>query len=316
MAAGSGPAIDWLVSFQPGAAGVRPLPRAPQIGRNRPRPGPTVSLTAAVAGLVGSSPGRPLDPGRYRVVLELFPGPHPLALSPLDQAVVVEVLLDGYVLGYGTATFEDIALGPITVDFAVPTDLEQVALTIGVELRLISRGSVSGELGAILIQRVASSSEEAGPMVELSEWLAAMGTGEAGHRAGTEVNSIPGRPGVVLQGPHWRLRPGTYEVRLRARPIDLPLAPAESSPVATLEAVAGDRQLGHAVLSSAALSGDVVSFRFEIGSDREGTDDRVNLTLVTNSRVAFAVEALSVERLSPGEVSGAGDDPPRHGKAG
>jgi hypothetical protein len=288
--------VDWLGSLQVGSAGDRQRPVGRQVGPIRRRPKPTVEVTPTKSGFIASGPRAQLDPGRYRATVEIFPeGPSP-NMSPLDQALVIEVFLDGYVLGYGTATFGDVAEGPVAVDFVVPARLEQAALLDGIELRLLSRGMVDAVLGAVLVERLGAPDDRlySGRL----QWLAVMAAGEAGRRAGVEVNTVPQARGVVVHGPFWRLPAGTYVAYVKTRPRGQIEGPDHGPPVATLEAIVGESTLAHMRLSTAHLAGEQIVMRFDVPEADAGPESRVGLRLRTESAVDVAVEAISVEMVS------------------
>ncbi len=287
---------DWLGSLQVGSAGGRQWPVGRQVGPIRRRPKPTVDVTPTKSGFVASGPRAQLDPGRYRATVEIFPDGPPPNLSPLDQALVVEVFLDGYVLGYGTATFGDLAGGPIAVDFVVPTRLEQAALLDGIELRILSRGMVDAVLGAVLVERLGAPDDRLDP-VRL-DWLAVMAAGEAGRRAGVEVNTVPEARGVVVHGPFWRLPAGTYVATVKTRQRGPAEGPDPGAPVATLEVIVGRSTLAEMRLSTARLAGDQIALRFDVAEADAGPESRVGLRLRTESAVDVAVEAISVEMVA------------------
>jgi len=288
-------ATDWLDSLEPGPGGIRLWPTGPQVGRVRRRAKSWIDVAASKAGVVGHGEPAPLDPGRYQATIELAPGPRTPGRSPHDQAVVVEVLLDGYALGHRAATFGDIEQGPLVVEFTVPACLEEAALIRGVELRILSRGSVDAVVGAALVERFGPPAGRPAPA--RSEWLAIMGTGPAGRRAGVEVNALPDRSGVVLDGPYWRLPAGPYEVGLRIRRQDSTVPPVDGQgPAAVLEATVGEAALARLVLSHDDLDGAEKTLRFDLGPVTSGPDARVALRLATGAPIGFAVEALSVRR--------------------
>jgi hypothetical protein len=221
--------------------------------------------------------------------------------------VVTEVLLDGYGLGYGTATFGDIEQGTTTVEFAVPLDLEQAALAQGVELRILSRGSVDAVVGAVLVEHLGLPDGQ--PKPPASEWLPIMGTGAAGRRAGVEVDASPERSGMVIQGPFWRLPAGAYEVRLRTRLPESSSGGAgeagDSTPIAVLEAAVGESTLGRLALSRRDLGRAGMTLRFQVGPAEAEGDARVEVRLTTGTPVGFVVEGLSVARVgTPAALSG------------
>ncbi len=152
--------VDWLGSLEPGSAGTRLQPTGRQIGLIRQRAKPAIGVAPTDTGVICLGPGAIMDPGRYQATVEFFLLRPPNGASPLDQALVAEVFLDGYVLGYTTASFDDVTGGPVRVDFAIPTHLASAALLGGVELRLVSRGMVGGVLGAVLVERTGTPAEE------------------------------------------------------------------------------------------------------------------------------------------------------------
>jgi hypothetical protein len=282
-----GPTVDHLASLQAGPAG-----RWDRL---------EVQVDPFGEGVVAFGPLGRLDPGCYQVTLELAPGPRQLGRSDLDQALVVEVRTEGYLLGGRAVTFGEMETGKVCADFSIPRGLLREALTAGTEVGVRSRGQVTGSLGAVLVERVGTAKPG---LPARSDWLPTMDAGEAGRRAGTEVNTLHYRRGLVVSGPYWRLQPGRYRALLRTR--FAPDAAVETSSelenadvvavVAVVDTVEGETILAEVHLSRRDLFGGSTELSFEIARDHDEPGARVGLRVRTETGIAAVIESVTVER--------------------
>ena len=278
-----GPVVDRLASLQTGPAGWW--------GQSM------IQIDQTNEGTIASGPLGRLDPGRYRVTVELAPGPRQMGLSEHDQALVVEITTGGYMLGGGAATFGDIEVGTVGVEFSLPRNLMRESLSAGTEVRVRSRGQVAGALEAVLIER---GGDTVADVPARFEWLPTMDAGEAGRRAGFEVNALEDRGGTVVSGPHWRLSSGRYLTRLRTRLAgdDTTVDTAEersAAPVAVVDVVEGDSVLAEVRLSRKDLSDGLTVVSFEVAGIHADPGARVGVRFRTEEAVAAVIESVEVE---------------------
>ncbi|MGH9088570.1 MAG: hypothetical protein ACRDYZ_10770 [Acidimicrobiales bacterium] len=316
------PAVDWLGSLERGPVAI---PAYPAGGVRDGADAPKVARTSAdLAGFVLFGPRAQLDPGDYRLTVELEVRPRPPGVPADEQALIAEVYVDGYVTGATAATFDDLDRGALTVTFSVPTALLDGSLLDGVELRLLSRGRVDLTVGAVLVECTSPAPHSELEDLPLPQWLPFMAAGEAGQRKAGQVHLVAGDGGVAAYGPNWRLPPGPYLVTVqvggpaRVEPSDpLPRSwrrralarrseqPALDGPqvqpveVAVVEVMVGDRVLARQSLTSRDVKGPR-ELPVEITADDAGPDDRVGVRITsvapdagTTGRV---IEAVAVRR--------------------
>jgi len=282
--AGAGPARDLLVSLRAGPAG-RWFKLA-------------VEVDPEVEGIVLSGTAGRLDAGTYRVTVEFEPGHRMPGLAPADQALVIEVSAAGHLLEATPVTFAAMESGSASVTFSIPRRLRREALSVGTDVRVRSRGRVTGALSAVLVERVGPG----GPATsDRRDWLPVMDAGAAGRRAGAEVNAVADREGPVVAGPEWRLAAGRYRVVLRTR-----LAPpagggapsgADAGVVAVLDTVAGGTVLGSATLTRQDVTDGEVQLVFEVPGDGGAEADPVRLRVRTTVGIPAVLESLVLEPL-------------------
>lgn len=313
--------VDWLGSLEVGpAAGVVDLPTS-RGGGDRPR---VVRSRPEVAGFVVYGPRAQLDPGDYRLTIELVPGAPSPGASRHDQALVAEVHLDGYVTGAAIATFADLELGELAVDFVVPASLAAEALLDGLELRVLSRGGVDVMIGGVLL--AGTGAEPSRQLVDcvLRNWLPFMAAAAAGRRSGDDLLVDAGLSGTVGYGPNWRLPEGRYLASLalgragpagdgpsgqpvgrRRRPWSRP-APdgteltgiADPTPFAVVEAVDGELVLASRPIGATDL-GSQITVPFTVTAAHAGPDDQIGVRIRTVAPVppgaGAVIKAVTVE---------------------
>jgi hypothetical protein len=280
------PAIDCLAALKLG-----PPPRRVPAG-----PEGDAGEETVLAGPAGW-----LDSGRYRVTVEYVPGPRRPGLSDHDQAIVVEVETEGYLLEARTATVGQVESEATVVEFTVPPDLVRQSLSSGVQLWVRSRVRVEGTFSAVLVQRVSRASHP--PLPVRRDWLPIMDAGPAGRRAGLEVNARSEAVGLVLSGPDWRLPAGSYLARIRTR-VEGDGGPTEGhdggapSFVAVMEVVVEGVVLWKRPLERQELAGGTTMLPFDISGPHAERGAYVAVRIRTKQAVAMVVEAVEVEQLA------------------
>jgi hypothetical protein len=275
--------IDHLASLQLGPAGWRH--------------GSTVQVDQTSEGTVASGSLGWLHSGRYRATVELWPGPRQGGLTDHDQALVVEIATGGYVLGARAATFGEIEEDSVHIEFTLPQRLLSESLTAGTEVRIRARRHVAGTLGAVLLERIG---EEEAECPSRFEWLSTMDAGEAGRRAGVEVNTMRDRHGLVVSGPHWRLPAGSYRTRLRTRLVGhatgeglTGVSAAEA--VAVVDVVEGETVLAEAQLSRQEVFDGLTVLPFVLSNAHAVPGARIGVRFRTEIEVSAVIESVEVE---------------------
>ena len=235
-----------------------------------------------------------LATGRYRMTIEATPGERALDRSDHDQALVVDVTTEGILLGSQPVSFIEFEAGTLAVDFSVPARLSSKSLQHGAEVAIRSRGRVSGTIEAVLLRQI----EIREPIdVTETEWLAAMDAGEAGVRAGVEVNTVSDDIGLVVSGPHWRLPPGDYEIRARFRLVgDDRYAiggPPDDKPIFDIQVAQPEGPLRRFdVTMKSVRTGDPVASQFSVGTGG-GVDVRILVLRAVEAAVVSVQIALT-----------------------
>jgi hypothetical protein len=247
-------------------------------------------------GFVCHGPRAPLSPGRYRVTLE-FDGPiQAFAAVPLDQALVVEAFVEGYSVGSGHATFADLVAGPFALDVAIPEALRQAALFVGLDLRVMSRGRLHARLSALVLESVETHSSVVASAAARYDWLPIMAAGLGGRRAGVEVVAVSESIGVVVEGPNWRLLPGSYRATIGTRLVaELPVASEVGA--MTAEVVAGARALARRDLTMMEISQGGIVVEFVVDEHDAEPDVQIGVRVQTVNPVDAVVTAVTIERL-------------------
>ena len=245
-----------------------------------------------------------LDPGDYRLTAEFATAVRPPDLTDHDQALVIELEINGYLLASQTATVSDVEAGSVMIEFTIPRSQSRASLLHGVQVWIRTRSGVDGTLLAVLLQQRDTVTRG---MPDPNRWLPIMDAGTAGRRAGIEVDARPDVAGVVVEGPHWRLPPGSYVVRVRAR---LPEAVGRdgtisesSSPIlAVAEIMAGSEVLWKRPLDRSALSEGLVELPLDIVGRHAGADDRLSVRFRVLQPFPVVIEAVDVERLAESSI--------------
>ena len=157
-------AVDWSGRMLVGEAGRR-------------SPVGVVHLRPGRVGTVLSGPNALEDAGHYRVRVELFLGSEPNGAVSDSNVVLIEVMLDGHLLAC-TSAYER-GHSAAVVDFVIPSRLQRVALSAGVQVRITSRAGVSGTVDAVAVERLGDVSPTA-DVIAPADWLPAMGGGGCG----------------------------------------------------------------------------------------------------------------------------------------
>jgi hypothetical protein len=278
-----------------------------EAGEKRPT---GVEILPERSGFICHGPRAPLVPGRYQVTLELDAEAigEGTSVSPLDQALVVEAFVQGFAVGSCTATFSDIAIGTIGLAIDIPGHLRDVSLLLGLELRILTRGRLRGNLRAIVLEPSAGSAQVVSSESERSDWLPIMAGGNAGLRVGGEVVTIAGLTGVVVAGPNWRMPPGRYHAMVGMRMGDSADVgageDADDSVIARAEVMVGNRVLAETPLTSADLARGRADLHFEIRADDARPNAQVGVRVSTFEPIDAAVTSVEGARFTePSPVS-------------
>jgi len=285
-------AAEWSGRMTVGPAGVR-------------SPAGVVHLKAGSVGTVLSGPNALEDAGRYRVTTELCLGDEPAAYSSDSSVLLVEVLLDGHVLGCASV-FER---GHTTsvVEFVVPVRLQRVALSAGVQVRVSNRAGVSGTVDAVAVERVGDVSAEADDTAP-ADWLPAMVVGDVGQRTEVRVVKRQGQRGTMVEGPGWRLTGGRYraDFDLRTNVVQ----PGDGGTVVALvDVVVHGYVLAYRPVTRDDLRTGDIAVEFDVGgrwADHRYT--RVELRVRTEGEVDASLGSVPVRHLGPSASLGSAVD--------
>jgi len=261
-----------------------------------------VQILPERGGFVCHGPRAPLVPGSYRVTLELDAAVPTEEVSQLDQVLVVEAFVQGYVVGSRTASFSDVAAGMIELDVAIPTHLWDASLLLGLELRVLTRGRLQAILGAVVLEPSDGSAKVVSSESMHNDWLPVMAGGNAGLRVGREIVTIPGTTGVVVAGPNWRMPRGRYLATIRTRVGQC--ADPDDSVVVLIEVAVGDKVLAETALTCADMTQGQAELHFSIELEDAHPEAQVGLRVSTLKAIDAAVTSVEVARFSePSPVS-------------
>ena len=274
-------AEDWLGRMVPGEAGQRSPTGVVDIKPNR-------------TGVVLSGPNALADAGHYRATVELWLGDRPAVVTCDTNLIVVEVSLDGYVLG--CTSVHQVGGSSVEVDFVIPTRLQQIALSAGVQVRIQCRSEVYGTIHALLVERVSDIASPTDDVVS-SEWLPAMSVGDVGERTGSQVIKRSGRAGFMVVGPQWRLEGGHYRAELRLRTNAVQSGDG-STVVALVDVVVHGYVLGFRAVTRDDLATGRTVLDFEVGGRwANHRYTRVELRVRAQGEVDAVLDSVTVQRV-------------------
>jgi hypothetical protein len=284
---GSRRSTDWMGAMAVGEAGVRHSTGVVHITPDHP-------------GVVMFGPNALVDAGYYRVGVEFRLGDRTPNGTADSNVLLVEVLLDGYPLAW--VSIDERGDGSQTLDFVIPKELQEIALSAGVQVRIRCLSETSGTLNAVLVERMGEPKLPSYGGVP-SEWLSAMSVGDVGERSGSSVFKRPGRHGTMAAGPQWRLDGGRYraEFALRDRAVQ---GGDGSTVVALLEAVVHGYVLAFQSVTRADLKAGRAALEFELGGrwvDHRYT--RVELKVRAQAEVDALLESVSVRQAAGSGIS-------------
>ncbi len=194
---------DWLADLFPAPAGIR-------WGHPEVIPG-SIGFALGRAGLVCVGPHTQLAPGSYRLELQLQPDAVAPGTSGLDQAVTVEALVGEHLVAGRGISVQELQGEDVDLEFTVPPDLRDEALLAGVDLRIRTRGVMSGALVAAVLTQHPGDGQVVAPL----ERVGLLDAGPAGRRAGQEVVAVAA--GNVCRGPAWGVATGGHTLAVAVR---------------------------------------------------------------------------------------------------
>ena len=272
------------------------------------RKGPTgIDIVPERSGFICHGPRASLVPGPYRITLEFEAGARGEGAEALDQLLVVEAFVQGYVVGSCSATVADVSTGILVFDIDIPGHLWDASLLLGLELRVLTRGRLRASLTAIILETGVPDGNVRGSESSHSDWLPMMAGGSAGRRVGAEIVTASGMTGTVVMGPNWRLLPGGYRVTVGTRlTSDVRQGAGQglaSVPVALLEVVVGDKILAERPVEEIELARGGVQCDFVVGEDDAHPGAQVGVRFGSVSPIDAVVTAVVVDRcLEPSPV--------------
>jgi hypothetical protein len=278
--------IDWLDRMIVDEAGVR-LPAC-------------IKVLPEKAGFVCHGPRAPLGPGKYRATLEFDCRPHAGIETTHEQALVVEAFVQGYVIGSRAATFAEVEAGTLTLAISIPRRFTQEALLFGVEIRVLSRGRLAGNLIAVLMEALHGPADDEPDHARVLDWLPVMAGGSAGLRSGVEVATVLGESGVVVSGPNWRLVSGRYQVHMTMRLLEPPVGvpqPDGAATLAVLQVLANENMLADSQLGVSELASGDVTLGFVVPREFSGPASQIGVCLKSEKPFGGVVTSITVEYL-------------------
>ncbi len=283
---GMGPttAEDWIGRMAEGEAGVR-------------NPIGAVCIDPSRRGVVLVGPGALADAGHYRAIVELWLGDRS-AVEIVDSTVLlIEALVDGFVLSY--VSVDRRGSSSVALDFVIPTELQDVALSAGVEMSVQCFGGASGTIRAVLVERVGDVATT--EYVVPSDWLPAMWVGDVGERTESQVVRSSGRAGFMVEGPLWRLDGGRYRAELGLHPL-VNAHGGRPSGGTTVVALAEVVIHGYVMAFRAVTGDDLAAGRAALEFELAGrwADDRytrVELRVRAQAELDAVLDSVRVQRI-------------------
>jgi hypothetical protein len=259
-----------------------------------------IGIRSGRAGFVCHGPRQQLVPGRYRLTFEFDADVRDDVVSGSDQALVIEAFVQGYVVGSRTVNYIDVGSGAVDLDIEIPEHLSELAVLLGVELRVLTRGQLSARLTAVLLEPGNRAGVAKGSWSSHNDWLPVMAGGDAGIRIGDEVRTMSGRAGVLVAGPNWRLPPGRYRVTVQTRGSGGGLGTEErrtDEPVVVIAVVIGEKVLSESARTDGEIAHSETSLEFVISDADAGPEAEVGVRVRTVAPIDAAVTGVVVDRI-------------------
>lgn len=247
-------------------------------------------------GFIGFCPRLLFEAGRYRVFVDARPNEEESQDSEgveKGSDLVVDLSIDGHVIDcFEVHRDGDASLG---VEVTMPTSLEALALSSGVDMRFFTHGGTPWSIDAVVAEKIDDVDHEIPHVNWALEMLMAQGCRRTS--SGTIRQESDGN-GLVAVGPHWRLWPGRYRAELQVKAEGLPEDP--TAIVCHVEALVDSRALAYRQLYPMDLMHRTTSLEFEVSEDHTSVD--VEFRVRGESTATLEIGPLFVTDLDPAGV--------------
>lgn len=201
-------------AYQPGSArmmisGMLSMMEVGSAG-GRDRKTRTVRTRLGAEGPVVYGPYLRLEPGNYKLVVEISVAPAKQPAVSRRAGLAIEIVYGDLIVGWRdlSAPTEQDTCYPF--EFGIPALADDFLTGPKFEFRIHSDGTREAEIKAVTLERL----DEAGarPFPAVTDWMRLLMTGSAGEEmpVGTALRAKPGEQGHVVYGLYRSLLPGDY----------------------------------------------------------------------------------------------------------